>query len=59
MFDNDYWNMLILSAIEAKPYEEQLACAERCSEAIFKEWRERQKYYHKVEIKGAGSDYEL
>ena len=55
----EYWNRLIFSTIEEKPYEEQLALAEKCGGDIFKLWRLKQKKQQQNEIKTAGSDYEV
>jgi len=39
----EYWNRIVLNAIEGQPYEKQLALAEKCGGDIFKNWRLKQK----------------
>lgn len=55
----EYWNLLILSSIEERPYEEQFALAEKCGGDIFKNWRLNQKKQQQKDIKSAGSDYDV
>ena len=56
---NDFWNRLVLSAIEEHPYEEQVALAEKYGGDIFKNWRLKQKKRQQKDIKSAGSDYDV
>lgn len=56
---NEVWNQLILSAIEKRPYEEQLAAAEKCGGDIFKNWCLKQKKQKQKDIKSAGSEYDV
>ena len=56
---NDFWNRLVLSAIEEHPYEEQVALAEKYGGDIFKNWRHKQKKQQQKDIKSAGSDYDV
>ena len=55
----EYWNRIVLNAIEQQPYEKQIALVEKCGGDIFKNWRLNQKKQQQKDIKSAGSDYDV
>ena len=55
----EYWNRIVLNAIEQQPYEEQPALAEKCGGDIFKNWRLKQKKQQREAIKAAGLAYDV